>query len=139
MSAIEREIICIVCAKGCRAEVWENEKGGIQWRGTLCRNGQEYVRLEFRDPRRILATTVKVEGSSLRFPVRSRGPVPKAKLMECMKEIRALRVKPPVHIGDVLIADLLGTGQDLIASADLPGVPVPTAPATSGAAWHERP
>ncbi len=125
MSAIERGIICIVCAKGCRAEAWEGEDGSVQVRGSLCRNGREYVRNEFRDPRRILTTTVRVEGSNLRFPVRSRGPVPKARLMECMQEIRRLAVRPPVSIGDVLIADILGTGQDLIASADLPGAADP--------------
>jgi len=120
LSAIERGIICIVCAKGCRAEAWEGEDGSVQVRGSLCRNGQEYVRNEFSDPRRILTTTARVEGSRLRFPVRSRGPVPKALLPECMKEIRKLAVRPSLRIGDVIVADLLGTGQDLIASADLP-------------------
>ena len=125
MSAIEREIICIVCAKGCRAVAWVGEDGSILVRGSLCRNGQEYVRNEFRDPRRILTTTARVEGASIRFPVRSRGPVPKALVPECMKEIRKLSVTPPVRIGDVLVANLLGSGQDLVASADLPGAAEP--------------
>lgn len=125
MTAIEREIVCVVCAKGCRAEAWEGEDGSVQLRGPLCRNGREYVQLEFRDPRRIITSTVRVEGSGCRLPVRSRGPVPKGRLMECMREIRRLKVSLPVHIGDVLIADLLGTGQDLIASTDLPGAANP--------------
>ena len=119
MTAIEREIVCVVCAKGCRAQAWEGEDGSVQVRGPLCRNGRDYVRLEFRDPRRIITTTVRVEGSGCRLPVRSRGPVPKGRLMECMREIRRLKVSLPVHIGDVLIADLLGTGQDLIASGEI--------------------
>ncbi len=125
MSAIEREIICIVCAKGCRAEAWEGEDGSVLVRGSLCRNGQDYVRNEFRAPRRILTTTARVEGSRLRFPVRSRNPVPKALLPECMKEIRKLTVRPPLCIGDVLIDNILGTGQDIVASADLPGAADP--------------
>lgn len=120
MSATEREIVCIVCAKGCRAEAWEGEDGGIQTRSPLCRNGREYVRNEYRDPRRVITSTARVKGSSQRLPVRSRGPVPKAQLMECMRAIGELLLSPPIRIGEVLITDLLGTGVDLIASADLP-------------------
>ena len=119
MSANEREIICITCAKGCRAMAWE-ENGEIRLRGKLCRNGQEYVRREFRDPRRVLTTTVRVEGAAEgRLPVRTRGPIPKARLMECMRAVGALRVRPPVRLGDVIAADLLGTGEDLVACGEL--------------------
>ena len=55
--------------------------------------------------------------------MRTRGPVAKARLMECMRAIGALRVRPPVRLGEVLVANLLGTGQDLIASGELSGEP----------------
>jgi len=35
-----------------------------------------------------------------------------------MDEIRKLSVKAPVKRGDILIADILGTGADIIATAD---------------------
>ncbi len=121
MIASEVEIICILCARGCPARVRE-EGGEVRVRGELCRNGRAYVRQEFRDPRRVLTTTVRLEGAQGgRLPVRTRGPIPKGRLMECMRAIGGLRVRPPVRVGDVLVADLLGTGQDLIASGELAG------------------
>jgi len=36
-----------------------------------------------------------------------------------MQEIAKVRAKPPVEMHEVLIPNLLGTGADIIASADL--------------------
>lgn len=118
MSANEKEILCIVCARGCRTMVRE-ENGEIILADRLCRNGQHYVRQEYLDPRRVLTTTVRVGGAcGGRLPIRTRGPVPKALLGDCMRIINGLSVRPPVHMGDVLLADILGTGQDVIASGE---------------------
>jgi len=122
LNANEREIICVVCAKGCRSVVWE-EAGEVHVRGPLCRNGQAYVRREFSDPRRVLTTTLRIDGSgSGRFPVRTRGPVPKDRLAECIHAAHKIRVKAPLRIGEVIIANLLGTGEDLVACSPLPEI-----------------
>ncbi|MFA7637590.1 MAG: DUF1667 domain-containing protein [Monoglobales bacterium] len=49
---------------------------------------------------------------------RSNKPLPNDKIFCCMDEIRKLSVKAPVKRGDILIADILGTGADIIATAD---------------------
>jgi CxxC motif-containing protein len=46
--AAEKEIICIVCAKGCRSLVCEDEEG-LKVKGPLCKNGQAYWQ-GIRDP-----------------------------------------------------------------------------------------
>jgi len=123
LHANEREIICIICAKGCGAAVVE-EEGKIRIRGSLCKNGQEYVSREFRDPRRVLTTTIRVEGGG-RLPVRTRGPVAKARLMECMRAINGMRLCPPLEVGDVVAANFLGTGEDLVACGSAHARPNP--------------
>jgi len=102
--------------------VWE-EAGEVKVRGQLCRNGKVYVRREFHDPRRILTTTLRIDGSDRgRFPVRTRGPVPKDRLTECLSVVHKIRVKAPLRIGEVIVANLLGTGEDLIACSSLPDI-----------------
>jgi len=115
----EKEIICIVCANGCRSLVCEDEEG-IKVRGPLCKNGQAYVRGEYRDPRRVLSTTIAVEGSSCgRLAVRTRGPIPKDKLMDCVRYLKGRKAKPPLAIGEVIVKNILGTGEDIVACSPL--------------------
>ena len=45
--------------------------------------------------------------------------IPKGKIFDCMKEIRAVKVAAPVHIGDVIIADCAGTGVAVVASKNV--------------------
>ncbi|MDX9784999.1 MAG: DUF1667 domain-containing protein [Spirochaetia bacterium] len=117
--AAEKEIICIVCAKGCRSLVCEDEEG-LKVKGPLCKNGQAYVRREFRDPRRILTTTMAIEGQSCgRIAVRTKGPIPKDKVMDCVRYLKQHKVKPPLSIGQVVVEDILGTGEAVVACAPL--------------------
>lgn len=115
----EKEIICIVCAKGCRSLVCEDEEG-IKIRGPLCKNGQAYVKGEYRDPRRVLSTTIAIEGNPCgRLAVRTRGPIPKAKLMECVHFLKGYKAKPPLAIGEVVVRNILDTGEDIVACSPL--------------------
>ena len=36
-----------------------------------------------------------------------------------MRLVSTLRVDAPVHVGDVIVHDLLGTGTDLVATRDM--------------------
>lgn len=117
--AMEKEIICIVCARGCRSLVCEDEEG-IKVKGKLCKNGQAYVKSEYRDPRRVLSTTIAIEGGSCkRLAVRSRGPVPKGKLLDCVRYLKTKKATPPLAIGEIVVKNILGTGEDIIACSPL--------------------
>jgi CxxC motif-containing protein len=116
----ESIIICILCPKGCRAVLGEGGEG-IENRDKLCKRGVVYVEEERREPKRLLTTTVKTKDGRVKlFPVRTSGPVPKAILPDCMQAIAVLTVKPPIRCGEVIVPNLLHSGQDLIASDDLP-------------------
>ena len=55
-----------------------------------------------------------------RLPVRTRAPIPKHLVLELCRALHAVVVTAPVRMGDVILANALGTGTDVIASRDLP-------------------
>ena len=111
---------CIVCPRGCSLVV-DVEAGTVT--GNSCPRGAEYGVAEATNPTRTLTTTVRVvdaNGSIIdMLPTRTAAPIPKGLLFDAMKQINALRVRKPIKRGDVLIADILGTGVDAIATRDL--------------------
>ena len=75
------------------------------------------ARTECTHPERSLTTTVKVSGGVHPVvPVKSAKAVPKDKVKDCVKEIAKLEIKAPVKIGDVVCANILGTGVDIVAT-----------------------
>ena len=84
------ELTCIRCPMGCAIHV-EMENGQVvSVTGNTCPRGAEYAKSEATAPVRTVTSTV-----------------------------RALEVTAPVHIGDILCANIAGTGSDLVAAADL--------------------
>ena len=114
-----KEIICTVCPTGCTIRV-EGENGNItNIEGFSCPRGKTYAENEFISPVRILTSTAKVKNAKAPLvAVRSKTPVPKDKLFDCMAEIRRLELTAPVKRGDVLISDICGTGVDIIATGE---------------------
>ena len=51
--------------------------------------------------------------------VRLSGVIPKDRIFDVMAEIRKVEVTAPVHEGDVVIADVLGLGVDVIVTKDV--------------------
>lgn len=115
-----KDIICTVCPTGCTIRV-EGKNGAItKIEGFSCPRGKVYAENEFISPVRILTSTAKVNNAkSPLVPVRSKSPVPKDKLFDCMAEIRKLELSAPINRGDVLIPDICGTGVDIIASGEV--------------------
>jgi CxxC motif-containing protein len=112
-----REMICIECPLGCPLSVDIENNKVVATRGNKCPKGEAYAANEVQDPRRILTSTVLCEGLGLKFlPVRTDQPVPKAKLLDLMREIRSVRLKIPVEVGDIVKANLLDLGVNLIAT-----------------------
>jgi CxxC motif-containing protein len=117
--------LCIGCPLGCRLEVDEDPGGDIvEVRGFSCRRGKDFAVQEHTDPRRLVTTTVAVDGARWpRLPVKTTGMVPKGAVRAVCEALRAVRVQAPVVLGTVVAADVLGTGCDVVATRDLPAVP----------------
>ena len=117
---MKKEIICTVCPRGCHIQVEGAGEQIVSMEGYGCKRGQEYAGNEFVHPVRILTTTVKIAGvPNDLLPVRSSQPLPKEKLFDCMAAIRDVQVKLPVNRYDVVIADICGTGVDIVATKEL--------------------
>ena len=116
----KRELTCIGCPLGCSITV-TLENGEIKdVAGYTCKRGHDYARKEVTNPTRIVTSTVCVRGGSIPMvSVKTAQDIPKEKIFEIMKYINALTVTAPVHIGDVLLKDIAGTGVDLIATKEV--------------------
>ena len=113
-----KELICIVCPNGCRLQV--DGENGYQVSGNACPRGEEYGRNELLQPTRVLTGTVRLHGAELaRCPVKTRGAIPKEKLLDAARALCAVDVTAPVRRGDVVLADVCGTGVDVVAARDL--------------------
>ncbi|MBQ1545739.1 MAG: DUF1667 domain-containing protein, partial [Clostridia bacterium] len=85
--------------------------------GNTCKRGDEYARAEVTHPERSLTSTVRVTGgNSYVVPCKSSTAIPKELLFEAMKEINKASLPAPVHIGDIAVKNILGTGADIIAT-----------------------
>lgn len=172
------ELTCILCPKGCRLRVDEND--GYKVIGNACPRGADYGREEALDPKRTITSTVRIlfekqstgtgganticasyedpcynavsaespEAESpesvarpvlsaplplvsyfrpdapqieARLPVKTSAPVPKASIMDVMREVNRITVRGPARLGDVIAANIAGTGVDLLATRTMTG------------------
>ena len=113
-------IICISCPKGCRVKIEANENEIIDITGHDCPQGKEYAKKEYKNPTRILPTTMKVKNGELPLvPVKTKEPIPRGKIREAMQEIAQQQVEAPVKIGDILIPNIAGTGVEIVATRNV--------------------
>jgi CxxC motif-containing protein len=121
-------ITCIACPQGCAATLTVSEGEVVDVADARCKRGREYVLQEYRNPQRVLTSTVRLQKGGW-LPVRSRGSVPKGHIFEIMSVLRGVHCPSPVQIGDIVVPNILGTGVDIVASASYP----PLASVRSGA------
>jgi len=117
----ERKFTCIMCPLGCAVTVKADDSGNIfEIIGSRCLKGEKYIRDEFSAPKRVLTSTVAIEGAKFdRLPVRTSDFIPKDRMFDCMKEIGKIRVKAPIKLGDKVIENILGLGVDVVVTRDL--------------------
>lgn len=112
------KLICINCPRGCHLEVEQGTE--IKVTGNACPRGFTYAVSEITNPLRTLTTTVAIRSQSHhRLPVISSEPLPKGKIMAAMKALKGLQVQAPVEMGEVVLADILGLGIDIVASRSI--------------------
>jgi CxxC motif-containing protein len=110
-------LTCVLCPVGCELEVSRDGSSDVQVIGNQCDKGIPFAVEEVLHPKRNLATSVPVRGTAATMvSVRLSGPVPREMIFPILAEIAKLRPEAPVRRGQVLIADVLGTGVDVIAT-----------------------
>jgi CxxC motif-containing protein len=115
--------LCIGCPLGCRLEVEEAADEIVEIRGFSCKKGKEYAEQEHTDPRRMVTTTVMIiDGLWPRLPVRTAQAIPRNRVRAVCEALRDITIFAPVKIGQVVAANILDTGIDVVASRDMQSV-----------------
>lgn len=114
-----KELICITCPKGCHVSI---EQDGDDWKvsGNDCEKGRDYAIKEMTDPTRVITSTVRIHGAHVsRLPVKTASDIPKDKIKQAVKLLDDVDIEAPVKVGDVVFADILGTGVPFVATRTL--------------------
>ena len=113
-------LICIQCPMGCHLEVTKADDGSVSVSGNTCPRGEAYGTKEVTTPTRTVTSIVKVTNGEIPVvSVKTASDIPKEKIFDVMKEIRAAVTEAPVAIGDVVIENAAGTGVNVVATKDI--------------------
>lgn len=119
----ERELICIGCPMGCPIVVKMEDGKVVSVIGNTCPRGEAYARKEVTDPTRIVTTTVRVaDGKVPMINVKTGHDIPKDKIFDCIAALRGVTIKAPVHIGDIVLENVAGTGVNIVAAGNVDAV-----------------
>lgn len=113
---MEHKLTCIICPRGCQLTVDDN----FNVTGNSCPRGAVYGAQEIRDPQRTLTSTVKTNSKILRVcPVKTNKTIKKGLQFQVMEEVNKVVASVPIHLGDILVANIAGSGADLIATREI--------------------
>ncbi len=115
---MKRELTCIVCPIGCQLSVTLENGVVTEVTGNTCPRGKQYATDECVSPVRTITTTARTTDDSV-IPVKTDRPIPKEMMFACMEKINHATVSLPAHIGDVVIENLLGTGANVVVTANM--------------------
>ncbi len=114
------ELTCIGCPLGCPLTVTLEGNEVIEVTGNTCPKGAIYAKKEVTNPTRIVTSTVRVNGGTcVMVNVKTEADIPKSKIFECVEALKGVEVTAPVKIGDVVLADVAGTGVNVIAARNI--------------------
>ena len=114
---IRKKMTCIQCPTGCTLTVDVENCKVTAVTGNRCPKGEAYAKEETENPSRVITSGVLAQGLCVKMvPVKTDTAVPKPRLMEVMALIKKARVTRPVSVGEVIIADVLGLGINVVAT-----------------------
>lgn len=120
------EFTCVVCPNGCTIKVCYEDTTPpklISAEGNRCPRGKTWAKQEIENPVRTFSSSIIVEGGDfIEASVRLTKPVPLAKIFDVMAEIRKVKVKAPLSIGDVILKNPAGTETEVIVTRNVEAV-----------------
>jgi len=95
--------------------------GSFDVSGNECKLGICYAEAEKTSPMRHISTSLHIKGGNMpMLSVKTKTPIPKGLVMEAVRLLHTIEAEAPVSIGDVIVADILGTGCDIVATRHVP-------------------
>ena len=113
---MEHQITCINCPVGCRMLVTVEDGKVTNVTGNTCKRGVAYAEQECVAPQRMVTAVVAVADRKTPVSVKTRTPIPKKRIQDCMQALSEVKLTAPIAAGSVVIADVCGTGVDVIAT-----------------------
>ncbi len=115
-----KNLTCINCPLGCALTVEMNGETILHVTGNTCKRGEVYARREVTAPVRMVTSTVRVIGGNLPvLSVKTREAIPRERIFACVRELKKISLQAPVHMGDVVLEDVAGTGIDIVATRNV--------------------
>ena len=105
------KITCIMCPVGCNLTV-KKVKNEIIVTGNGCPRGETFGKSEATNPTRIVTSIIPYKNRTV--SVKTTNPIPKDKIFCCLNEIRNVKLDGPVRLGQVIIKDVCGTGENIV-------------------------
>ena len=115
---MKRELTCIVCPIGCQLCATITDGVVTEVTGNTCPRGKQYAIDECTNPVRTITTTARTSNGGV-IPVKTDRSIPKNLMFACMEEINRASVTLPAKIGDVVIENILGTGANVVVTANM--------------------
>lgn len=107
---------CICCPIGCDLEI-EQISDSYKVTGNKCPRGEKYAIEEMTAPKRVVTSTVAIEGSLYPvIPVKTEKAIPKEKIFDVMKVLSNVKLQAPIKVGDVVVSNIADTGVDVVVT-----------------------
>lgn len=107
---------CEICPMKCKLTIVKDGKT-LLVEGNRCPQGEKYALKEIEEPSRVLFSRVLLDGGPMsRLHVKTDRVVPNSLKNDLIEIIEKTRVKAPVIKGDIIIANILDTGINVIAA-----------------------
>ncbi len=115
-----KEMICISCPMGCMLTVDATDISDIKVSGNTCPRGVVYAVNEMTQPKRMVTGSVRVTGGSIAMvSVKTNTAIDKHLIFDSLAHLNSVVLTAPVHIGDVVLANVCGSGVDYIATKEV--------------------
>ena len=115
-----KELICINCPMGCHLSVDDSDKSNIIVTGNTCPRGKTYGINEVLHPLRMVTSSVRVKnGINKVVSIKTKEPIPKELVFEALNVLKDIECEAPVHIGDIIVKNVLNTNIDIIATSNV--------------------
>ena len=115
-----KEFICINCPLGCHLTVDDSDKNNVKVTGNTCKRGETYGINEVLHPKRMVTSSVYVlNGKNPVVSCKTKDAIPKELIFDSLNVLKETKVEAPVKIGDVLVANILNTGVDIVATSNV--------------------
>jgi len=117
MAIEKKHFTCVTCPVGCEVDVEVQDGSILSITGNKCDKVKEFVLQELKEPMRVLTTTVRIKGAKwAMLPVRTDKSIPKRLFLQAIEELASIDLQAPVHISEVIIRDIAGSGANIVAT-----------------------